>query len=292
MKNKQVEDVLKSYADDIYVPDVWNNIADAENDNGIEVVYRFKRKHLYKIVLVAAAIFLTAVIGFILVKPMLVENNKSISSKEQKEDYKEGDIYTIYSSTADFVSASPTLQKLFDDSDLVIQFTACNPEYCTAKGGMVITKFIPKIKETYKGKYDGNCIVSLGGIVDYDEYIKNDPDKGSPNKNFVSPKETPKPPKKIQLIFANIYVVHNGDNFIAFCKKNGAEYDVTNAFQGLFKISGGKIQNYALKEDRKILKDIKERINAECKVNIDDNTILKDGVDKKTFIDILKNFKN
>ena len=292
MKNREVEKILKSSADNIEVPDVWQSVIDAKHDNGVNIT-NYKRHIAYKLVLSAAVVILMAGIGVLLAKSVLNKNygRTSINSvKDKVSDYNENDMLTLDGTECDFVYASPNFKKLYDDSDLIIQLTASEIKYSAADGGLIKTSFIPKIKETYKGKYDGSSIVSMGGILDYDEYIKNDPDKGKANKSFTSSKETT-PPKKVQLIFANVYIVHNGDTFIAFCKKLGSHYVITNGFQGLFKVDGNKIQNRALKDDYRLLKDIAAKVNAQSKSNIDENAIAGNGIDKKAFIDILKSLK-
>lgn len=191
------------------------------------------------------------------------------------------DVFTI-KSTADWVSASKDLESLYRESDLVMLANITKVDYQAAKGGLIFSNFIPNVVETYKGSYDGRPIKSIGGIVDFSQYIKNDDDPNTV-KQFTTPSGVQ--PKKVQLIFDEIYVVKPGEQYLLFLKNNNGELNITNSYQGLFKVNGNTLSNKALKATENITKDI------EGKAGVNGKT-LGDGVDKTKFIDTLKKLKS
>ncbi|MEQ8197633.1 MAG: hypothetical protein ABRQ27_06485 [Clostridiaceae bacterium] len=212
-------------------------------------------------------------------------NNKVANSNENS-----GDTFFIESS-ADWISASSSIQDLYNNSDLVMQIKIDNIEYYCGNGGLIYTKFIPQVVETYKGTYDEKYIVSIGGIVDYEEYLKHDVD---PNnfKTFTDASGTK--PTKVQLTFDNIYIVKTGEEYIIFCKEKNGIFTITNGNQGLFKVTANNIENKALKDSNDLINDIKLKINQKAKeINEsgNSNNSIVEEFDKELFLDVLQDIK-
>lgn len=211
-------------------------------------------------------------------------NNKSTESS----DVKDSDIFKVEAS-ADWVYASKDIKSLYNDSELIIKATIDKVDYYCGTGGLIYTKFIPKVIETYKGTYDGSYIQSIGGIVDYSEYIKNDVDPNNFKKFTNSSNQTP---KKVQLTFDDIYVVKQGEEYILFCKKNQGLLSITNGNQGLFKVDSNNVTNKALKNSKDLSADIEKKVNKNNKTKSLTNTDIASGIDKNSFINVLKDLKN
>ncbi|WP_160680674.1 hypothetical protein [Clostridium sp. C8-1-8] len=195
---------------------------------------------------------------------------------------------------SDWAKASKNLIDLFNDSDLVVLGTIKSADYFCGDGGLIHTRFTIEANEIYKGSYDGGYIISMGGIVDYEEYLKHDVDPNG-KKDFVT--ETSVKPKKVQLSFSDISIVKPHDQYIIFCKDIDGKKSITNSFEGLFKIESNKISNKALKDNLALSNDIKAMIlesqsKSSTAKGVSYNSSIITGLDKDSFILELKNLKD
>jgi len=206
------------------------------------------------------------------------ENVDKQAAKQPDNQADPAEVYTIKMSH-DWLASSPDLKSLFNDSDLVLHASNVEAKYYSVTGGSILTQFIPKVVEIYKGTYDGSYIESVGGIVDYNDYMKKNPDPNNKNKFVTS---TGEQPKKIQLIVGDMVILKPGEEYLLFCKNYYGKLTVTNGNQGVFKIEGNKISNKVLKANDSLTKDIERKSNAPL------NTLVNGGVEKNKFIDLLK----
>lgn len=217
--------------------------------------------------------------------PKTILNQLNNTNKPIVNNKIDADIFRI-EGHADWANVSKDIESLFKDSDLIVKAKITSVNYYCGNGGLIYTKSIPEIIETYKGSYDGLPIKSIGGIVDYEEYIKHDVD---PNnfKEFES--KTSKKPKKIELVFDDIYTIHSGEEYILFCQKVNGEMSITNSFEGLFKVNVNKVTNKALKNSKKLSNDIEKKVSKEHNIT---NSSVIDGLNKDSFITTIKSIKN
>lgn len=168
------------------------------------------------------------------------------SSKQFVQYKRQEYIYKIVG-RADFVKASKSFKELYDGSDLIAEIQVDNPTYYVDDTDGIKASYTPAILKTYKGSYNGNKIISEGGIMNYSDYVKN---MHNPieHKDFVSDESKPNP-DKVEYSFAGVPVVKSGDKFIAFCQNFGNSYILTNGYEGLFKENGDSLENNAIKDN-------------------------------------------
>ena len=95
-----------------------------------------------------------------------------------------------------------------------------------------------------------------------------------------------------------IYLIN--DKYIIFSKNITGEKNITNSFEGLFKIDSNKISNKALKDNQALSNDIETRVSKRQNKNSTSKAVLNSsittGLDKDLFISELaylkeKNYK-
>ncbi|QAA35059.1 hypothetical protein [Clostridium manihotivorum] len=222
-------------------------------------------------------------------------NNESIklsSDKSLPPTESTNDTLKI-STLSDWAKASKNLSDLFNDSDLVTLGKIKSAYYFCGNGALIYTRFTVEVSEIYKGSYDGGYIISMGGIVDYDEYLKHDVDPNG-KKDFVN--ISPVKPKKVQLSFSGIPIVKPNDEYVIFSKDIAGKRSVTNGFEGLFKIDSNKISNKALKDNQALSNDIETRVSKRQNKNSTSKAVLNSsittGLDKDLFISELEQLKD
>lgn len=209
----------------------------------------------------------------------------SINSPKVESD----NVYKIVAHT-DWVKSSKNLKTLYDDSSFVAEIKVNNTSQQVEQNGRISTTFKPSIINVFKGSYNGENIISLGGIIAYSDYIEK---VGIEVKNQLSDENSI--PDKVEYNFGDIPIVKSGDSLIVFCNKNSSNYNITNSFEGLFKIDGNCLINDAIRKtplNDDICYNSKSTLKSDNTMNSSTTNTSFNKINKSTLISKLEALKN
>lgn len=219
-------------------------------------------------------------------KPQSTKSDLSLSVDSPK--LSSDNVYKIVAHP-DWVKSSKDLKALYNNSSFVAEIKVDNTKAQVEQNGRISTIFKPTIINVFKGSYNGEDIISLGGIIDYSDYVNK---VGLEIKNNFSSENTV--PDKVEYTFGDIPIVKSGDSMIVFCNNTDGNYSITNSFEGLFKIDGNSLTNDAIR-NTPLIEDICSNSNSTLRSNatMDSSTINESvQITKSAFISKIKALKN
>ncbi|MGN0621850.1 MAG: hypothetical protein ACI4I9_08275 [Porcipelethomonas sp.] len=153
---------------------------------------------------------------------------------------------TIRTVCADLVHCSFTLEELIADSDFIAEIKVAETSQFVYPGTeQIITRITPEITEVYKGEYNGGGLNVNGGYMDYYEYMSY-PDAISPAGTSECTEEELET-AEVFYSWLDCYVPAEGETVVYFGRLgNDGEYNVTNSYQGIFRLEGENLTNQAL----------------------------------------------
>ena len=176
------------------------------------------------------------------------ENKISNESNETKENNNNDDYIVIQGSMSYYTKYYNTIEDLIHDSSVIIKGKVINTTGIVNQNGTISTDLEIKIDSVLDGEIENNDIIKLrsrGGIIDYDNYIKNVDTKILEKTGLT---ETQNHPQKIVNYADGIKQYEIGDSIILFLD----EYD-SNIEINPEKFSENDIKNNNLTENKYVI---------------------------------------
>lgn len=194
----------------------------------------------------------------------------------------------LYStSEVQLVKWAETFPELVSGSDLIVKIRVQRARSFFTEYGLMESEITPEVLEIYKGSLEGGKLYVESGEMPYEEYINNEIVKKRVAGHEAPPEEEAKLKGTIQKSsLGGEYIMHPGEEYIFFAYDRGeGSFFPTYAYQGLFKVVAGKVENNALNNEP--LRDDLARIFNAVKISSDKMTsryklvINEDSFEKK-----------
>lgn len=192
----------------------------------------------------------------------------SVSPTKQTATFVMDDEPLISTGESDFNELAMNFSELVSKSDMIIKIKVESVRSFINEYGFMITEVTPTVTETYKGHYDGQNLYVESGEMPYEEYSQNEV-----IKKITAGHEAPPEEKEslrgttVKCSLAGEYIMHPGEEYIFFAGKradSGENYP-QYAYQGIFKIKDGKVENHALNKEP-LREDLGNIFNADTSV--------------------------
>ncbi|MCM1467895.1 MAG: hypothetical protein NC086_07070 [Alistipes sp.] len=158
----------------------------------------------------------------------------------------------------EYVKLAEDLNELVSAADMILKIKVEEVTVFVNDNGMLQTEITPFVEEVYKGTYHDEKLYVNGGEMLYDEFIQNEI-----IKKQVSGHEGPDDMeqyggKYVRQWVDNQYIFHCGEEYIFFAEKRSDrdQYFSLYGYQGTFLLSGGMMENSALKETDLLKRDM------------------------------------
>ena len=258
-------------------------IQKGQNESTKETVRR--RNYLKPALAIALLAVVMSLIVFTTRKPY------SVTPTKQAATFVMDDEPLISTGESDFNELAMNFSELVSKSDMIIKIKVESVRSFINEYGFMITEVTPTVTETYKGHYDGQSLYVESGEMPYEEYSQNEVIKRITAGHEAPSEEAEKQRgTTVKYSLAGEYIMHPGEEYIFFAEKrtDSGEYYPQYAYQGIFKINDGKVENHALnkeplredlgnifKADTSVMQERDKEIEIRYKLVIDEESFTK-----------------